>query len=639
MCGIVGIFELQTESSLPLPSLAPALRVLTPRGPDGEGEWSGHGCSLGHRRLSILDVKGGQQPWQDSDQSAGVLTYNGELYNYRALRERLAGRGYRFRSDCDTEVVHAAWESDGVRALDDFNGIFAFAWFDGRDRLWLVRDQLGAKPLYYSVVEGRLFFASTVAALLSFEEIPRVLDRIAAAHYLASARTNLDDRTLLADIRILPPGHVLEVRRGQRPETIQPRAYWNLPPLRAADKVELSLEAAGEACRERLTEAVQRQLQSDVPVGAFLSGGLDSSILLALSKDLRGTSLGSYGVEFTDAAPSEREGAYMREAATALETSFHPVELQQKDFSPTWEDLIGRHGLPLSTPNEVAIYHLARRLRAEFTVALGGEGADEVFAGYLLPYASAWDYARTQDIGYSSVLRQRIRDFYGISVFPHMAAHHLSLNVWSPPETIVGILGSTLEAGWDPVANYYRQSLNAVAECSPLDRYLHLHRRVNLEGLLLRLDANTMAASVEGRVPFADREIVEWANTLPDALRLHREDCTRVVPWRDHVAADWIQRGWVEGKRVLRSAFAERLPSSIVHRPKMSFPVPFQNELALRSMDDRAWISENRALDGLVDRAAVLAFWDRTEIPGQYFRRWPLINLLRWADKWKVTAS
>lgn len=637
MCGIVGIFELQGGSSEPLPSLAPALRVLAARGPDAEGEWRAAGCVFGHRRLSILDPGGGRQPWADAEQSPGVLTYNGELYNYRELRARLAGRGYRFRSECDTEVLHAAFALDGAQALEDFNGIFAFAWFDGRDRLWLVRDPLGVKPLYYSVVDGRVYFASTVAALLSFPQIPRVLDRAAAAHYLATARTNLHERTLLADIRLLPPGHLLGIRRGDRPESLCPRPYWKLPVLSPAEKLGLNLEEAQAGLRERLAAVVKRQLQSDVPVGAFLSGGLDSSILLALSKDIRGEALGCYGVEFSDAAPSEREGAFMREAARALKTRFHAVELQQKDFSSTWEHLLGCHGLPLSTPNEVAIYHLARNLKTRYSVALGGEGADEVFGGYLLPYASAWDYERTLDIGYSSVLRQRIRDFYGVSKFPHMADHHLALNVWAPPSTVAGLLGESLETCWAPVTEFYRSCLDDAADGSPLDRYLHLHRRVNLEGLLLRLDANTMAASVEGRVPFTDREIVEWANTLPDQLRLYRNDQTRVVPWRDHVAADWIQRGWVEGKRVLRGAFAERLPEVIVNRPKMSFPVPFQNELALRSERDRQWIAENDGLGAVVDRSAVLAFWDSTEMPGQYFRRWPLINLLKWADVWKVS--
>lgn len=638
MCGIVGIFDLRTENPIAPDRIDPAMAVLRARGPDGEGKWSGPGCLLGHRRLSILDPAGGQQPWVDPLQGAGALTYNGELYNFRELREHYASRGYHFRSQCDTEVVFAAWSLDGAAALERCNGIFAFAVTDGAGRLWLVRDQLGVKPLYYAVIEGTLLFASSMAGLLTFAEIPRRLDRVAAAHYLATARTNLDDRTLVEGVRLLPPGHVLAVERGQDPAAIRSVPYWRLPALSAADKADLDATEAQARCREVMAASVRRQLQSDVPVGAFLSGGLDSSILLALSKDVQGDALGSYGVEFVDAPDSQREGSYMQTAARAIGTRLRGVQLRQTDFRPTWDRLLATHGQPLSTPNEVAISHLAAALRQDYTVALGGEGADEVFAGYTLPYGSAWDYERSLASTYSSVLRARIKDFYGQSSFPHMAAHHLALNVWMRPAQVCGMLGASLESIWAPVYTFYEGLLDDVAACTPLDRYLHLHRRVNLEGLLLRLDANTMAASVEGRVPFTDREVVEWANTLPDAFRLRRADRTQMVPWRDNVAADWIQRGWLEGKWVLREAFRPRLPAVIVDRPKMSFPVPFENELAASSAEDREWIAATGSLDGLVDRAAVLAFWDETEVPGRYFRRWPVINLLRWADKWKIES-
>ena len=167
MCGIVGIFDLEAERPVDTSRLAPALAVMRSRGPDAEGLWSVPGCAFGHRRLSILDLEGGQQPWTDPGQAPGALTYNGELYNFCELRERYAHGGYTFRSQCDTEVVFAAWVREGPAALEHFNGIFAFAASDGRDRLWLVRDPLGVKPLYYSVIDGMLYFASTMAALPS----------------------------------------------------------------------------------------------------------------------------------------------------------------------------------------------------------------------------------------------------------------------------------------------------------------------------------------------------------------------------------------------------------------------------------------------------------------------------------------
>lgn len=570
-------------------------------------------------------------------QGRGALIYNGELYNFREQRARLEASGYVFRSQCDTEVVYAAWMREGTAALDQFNGIFAFALTDETGGLWLVRDPLGVKPLYYCVVGETLYFASTLAALLVLSGIPRKLDRAAAAHYLATARTNLGERTLIEGARLLPPGHVLELRRGMPTDAIESHAYWRLPALAPGDKSELSDEAAKATCAEVMSASVRRQLQSDVPVGAFLSGGLDSSILLALSREVQGDALGSYGVEFVDAPDSQREGSFMRMAAQALRTRLRGVQLRQDDFEPTWDRLLGLSGQPLSTPNEVGIYHLAHALRRDYTVALGGEGADEVFAGYLLPYASAWDYERTREGTYSAVLRGRIRDFYGQSTFPHMAAHHLALNVWMRPDRVCGLLGTDRAASWAPVEGFYETLLDEVAACSPLDRYLHLHRRVNLEGLLLRLDANTMAASVEGRVPFTDREVVEWANMLPDRQRLRRADRTLMVPWRDNVAADWIQRGWLSGKWVLREAFRSRLPEAIVERPKMSFPVPFENELASTSAAQRELFLDGGGSKGILDHATLAAFWDETETPGQYFRRWPVVNLLRWADKWNVS--
>lgn len=639
MCGIVGIFDLSGPHPMDPDRLLPAMEVMSMRGPDGAGRWSGPGCALGHRRLSILDLAGGAQPWVDPDVSPGALSYNGELYNFSALRNHYALKGYRFKSACDTEVVHAAFETDGLGALDAFNGIFAFAHFDGRDCLTLVRDQLGVKPLYYSIVEQTLYFASTMAALMAFAEIPRKLDPAAAAHYLATVRTNLDSRTLLAGVSMLPPGHYLRVGRGQRCETIRPEAYWRLAVLKPSEKAPLSDAEAIAGCQRRLAESVRLQLQSDVPVGGFLSGGLDSSVLLQLSKEIQGESLGSYGVEFSDAPDSQRESPFMYHVAEALGTRFHCIELEQSIFEPTWTQLIGHHGQPLSTPNEVAIYHMSRALRRDYTVALGGEGADEIFGGYLLPYASAWDYARTEEKTYSSVLRQRIKVFYGASKFPHMADHHLALNVWMKPGQVSALLGQPIDGAWEAVANFYREQLDRSEGASPLDRYLHLHLRVNLEGLLLRLDANTMAASVEGRVPFTDRGLVEWANTLSDQQRLRREDRTGVVPWRDHVAADWIQRGWVKGKWVLREAARDRLPAAIVSRPKQSFPVPFEEILARQSSAQKEWSDHFLAKQRLLDPLAVNQFWAETGMPGAFFRRWPLLNLLRWADHWKVNPA
>ncbi len=629
MCGIVGVLAGKPLGEGDRKALLEATRLLARRGPDGEGVTVEGNLGLGHRRLAILDPGQGKQPWVD-EESGVALTYNGELYNFREIRRRLERSGHRFRSQCDTELLLRAYLEWGEDCLRHFSGMFAFGLYDPRrGRLWLVRDRLGVKPLYFHHSRGRLIFASSLKALMAFEGVPRRLDREAAWHYFRTIRTTLGDRTLLSGVRSLEPGSHL----WWSPDEGSPRArtYWELPALSPEEKLVVSFPDALETTRQRLEAAVREQLVSDVPVGGFLSGGLDSSILAALVTAQRQEAFGTFSTGYR--REGYNEWAYAREASSELGVAHEEVALEEEDYHGGWEWLVAEKGQPLSTPNEIPIFKLAERFGRSFSVALTGEGADELFGGYTGPTYSALDFDRSRG-RFGSIEGSALSRWYGCSGFANRMDHYFRVNSWLPEDR----LRRLLDPDWvpvpssDPLKAYYQTLFDRYSRCSTFDAYLRIQLRVNLEGLLSRLDTSTMAAGVEGRVPFTDHGIAEWVFSLPDEYKMAVGEGVDWESLRGKNTFELEVEGLVRSKRLLREGYRGLVPASVVERRKMSFPVPFLEWFAtgtdhpmqqvIREEGQHCGLLAGKIAGGQLERDPMVA--------------WPLANLCLWMRQFSI---
>jgi asparagine synthase (glutamine-hydrolysing) len=560
MCGIAGILKLDPQETVDEARLKRMRDVLRHRGPDGEGLWINGPIGLGHRRLAIVDVVGGQQPMTNEDGSVWI-TYNGEIYNHAALRPILEAKGHRYQNRSDTETILHLYEEDGERCVEQLQGMFAFAlWDTTHRRLLLARDRLGIKPLYYAVTDRELLFASEIKAILAAGPIrpeldPRVLPDLLATRYVAG------EGTFYRGIRKLLPGHTLtwSVREG-----IRTRRYWRLPV--ALDDNPAGLRERAVDLEGRLERVVRSHLMSDVPLGLFLSGGLDSTGLAALMAPMVAERLRTFAVGFDDAATNELP--YARLAAEAVGAQHHEVVVSPEDFLAALPRLVWHEDEPLAFPSSVALNFVSQLARPHVKVVLTGEGSDELFMGYNWYRVTAWNerLGRLYRVLAPAPVRAGVRR--GIAHMPHPVARYarrsfLALGtgpralfyenfaVFSAAERRALLLDRGLTEDVDP----YREQLRCFDEHpgSTLDRMSHADLQTYLVELLMKQDQMSMAASIESRVPFLDHELVEHVVRTPDEFKI---------------------RG-LTTKAILREALRNRVPQEILRRRKLGFPVPF----------------------------------------------------------------
>jgi asparagine synthase (glutamine-hydrolysing) len=529
-------------------------QALAHRGPDDDGYFVEGRVGLGHRRLSIIDLSGGKQPIFNEDESAAII-FNGEIYNYRDLAAQLAAAGHTFKTRSDTETILHAYEEFGEDCVQHLRGMFAFAIWDRRARrLLLARDRLGVKPLYY-YRDGRfLAFASEIKALLEIPSIPREVDPEALDLYL-SLRYVPGPRTMFKNIFRLPPGHLLVVNeRG-----VRTKKYWDIDYAPAApESPQLLLEHFGDL----LDESVRMRLIAEVPLGVFLSGGLDSSAILALMSKVGGrVKTFSVGYEASGAKEeAANEFEYARLAADAFGAEHHEYRLSARQFEQSASDLVWRLDEPLADPSAIPLYFISKLAREHITVVLSGEGADEILGGYgIYRRMLALDqiYQRSPASSLAPWLAR---------LTPSEALRHYVRMSGQPLETRYrgvsrgfGTEGKRRLVGEDRVKRSERQLqeifggyFDAVQKASPLNRMLYVDTKVWLpDDLLIKADKMTMANALELRVPFLDHKLVEFAAALPDDCKLNGS-----------------------GKAILRQAMRGVLPDAIIDRPKKGFPIP-----------------------------------------------------------------
>jgi len=563
MCGIAGIFRYRSAAPVAAEVILAMADTMAHRGPDDRGVYCRGPVGLGHRRLSIIDLAGGHQPLANEDGSRWIV-YNGEVYNHRDLRRDLERAGHSYRTCSDSETILHAYEEWGPQCVERLRGMFAFAiWEEPRRRLFIARDRFGVKPLYYADGGESLIFGSEIKALLASGEVePRLRrDKIVeqlALGYLAG------DETLLAGVRKLPAGYTLTVDADR----CELRRYWDLPtPAPAGNR---SDDELCEDFRELLEQAVTLRLMSDVPLGAFLSGGVDSSAVVALMARQMPERVKTFSVGYDDRRASEL--SYARAAAEHLGTEHREIVMSAADLRRELERLIWHEDKPIAFPSSVALYFCARLAQENVKVVLTGEGSDELLAGYDRYGITPWNlrlgrlYERALPAPLRALIREAVlrgpgadglrrklgrtflaapADLEHLYVANFLSCFHgRSLaNVLRPEVTAEFGGQSPYRATLDYLKGNGRDELAAM-------QYLDI--KTYLEELLMKQDRMSMAASVESRVPFLDHHLAEFAAGLPRALKL---------------------RG-LSGKRILKRAMRGVLPERIIRRKKMGFPVP-----------------------------------------------------------------
>lgn len=558
MCGIAGF--LKTPGLDPEAVIKRQLERLEHRGPDSYGVIDKPRAIIGQTRLAVIDLATGDPPIANEDGSVGVA-FNGEIYNYRALREELLGKGHVLSTSGDTEVIaHLAEDLDPVDVAKSLDGMFAFAVWDARtEKLFLCRDRVGKKPLYYWHGEGSFVFASELKALLEHPSVPRRLNDRAIDAYLTFGYVPTPE-TFYEGIRSVPPGHVLVLDRGQ----CELSEYWRprVPGADDVDRLEVPLEESASRVLTVLTDAVAKRLESDVPLGAFLSGGIDSSAIVAIMSRLMDRRVQTFTIGFDDRDGFD-ERAYAAQVAEQYGTDHTTFEVQPKAIGLI-EQLVWHYDQPFGDSSAIPTFLLAKLTKQHVTVALSGDGGDELFAGYerFAAALSADAYTRVPSLirnGANATLARLPRTsprsrVAGVRRFSERAAMGLpdSFRSWLsyvPEERRRGLLAAPSDWALDD----YRRIWDESAGAQVLDRLLVLNIRTYLlDDLLQKADRMSMAHGLEVRSPFLDRDLVELALRLP---RNHRV------------------RGLIL-KRVLKVALGDLLPKSIIHRRKRGFGVP-----------------------------------------------------------------
>ena len=594
------------------------------------------GVGLGVRRLAIIDPQGGHQPIHDETEDVWIV-FNGEIYNFPELREQLTASGHRFYTRADTEVIVHAYETWGDDCVAQLNGVFGFAiWDRKRKRLLLARDRLGVKPLYYAQSSDAIAFASELKALFAIPWIGREVDLEALDDYLALEYVP-SPRSMIAGVRKLPPGHTLSWEQASGETRL--RQYWDIE-LEAGEGPSdgVPVKARAETLRELIRECVRKELISDVPLGVFLSGGIDSSAVAAMMTQLRPGGVHTFSIGFSD--PSFDESSYAREAAAHLGTQHHEMIFEPHLLTDLVPEVTAKLDEPLADASIVPTYLLSRFARESVTVALGGDGGDELFAGYptLLAHRLTTAYQRLprpmRERWVPAIVDRlpvsldnlsfdfKLKRFVGSAARPLGERHVRWLGAFGPGERL-GLLSQKVKDGLaeSPKADLVAEHLARRPLKDPLNQVLYLDIKMYLENdILVKLDRASMMASLEARVPLLNRDLVEHVARLPIGLKL---------------------RG-TRSKFLLKLAMKDLLPERIIRRGKKGFGMPVAKWLRgpLKEMALAALDPEKIRREGYFEPEFVQRLLD-DHLSGRKDNRkqlWTLFVFERWHDTYLAAS-
>ena len=560
--------------------------MIRHRGPDGSGEYCAGPIGLGHRRLSIIDLNTGAQPMSNEDDTVWVV-YNGEIYNYRELRRDLETRGHKFKTNTDTEVIVHLFEEMGVKCVNKFQGMFAFALWDERKQiLFIARDRVGIKPLYFTSTSTSFLFASEIKSLLVDQGVERsvnlkAIDRFLTYHYLPGSET------LLAGIYKLDPGHYLTVQDGR----ITTEQYWDLD--FDSKPSNLSFEDAKISLRELLRRTVKDHMISDVPVGVLLSGGVDSTGILRYAVEQTDKPIHSFTIGF-DKEKFADERPYARMAAKLYGTEHHEISMTAGDFMSFLQEYVWHMEEPVCEPPAIALYYVSKLAReCSVKVLLSGEGGDEAFGGYpnyrnlmllerlksIFGSTNGFLFNSFKTIGYfgpkrftryADLIKHSLPEYYlSRTNTPYSSFNKIKKTIYNKQYSALADNYNSIE----PTQKLFKKALNY----NLLNRMLYVDTKTWLpDDLLVKADKMTMATSVELRVPLLDSRVLEMAASLPTEYKV---------------------RGW-SLKRILKASLEDSVPRAILKRKKTGFPVPYGNWLRneLRDFVYDTVLSNNAAI-------------------------------------------
>ena len=628
MCGITGIYNLKTLKPVSLSLLRAMTDTLIHRGPDDEGFYLAGPVGLGHRRLSIIDLEGGHQPITNEDKTVWVV-FNGEIYNFGDLQDDLVKKGHTFKTRSDTEVIAHLYEEEGEACFQHLRGMFAIAIWDGRNRkLLLARDRVGKKPLFYFYDGSRIAFASEMKAILKVPDVPREMDIEAVSDYFSLLYIPAP-KSIFKHIRKVLPGHYVVVSDNG----IREVEYWDVSFARTLELTEEQwCERVLDACRE----AVRLRLVSDVPLGAFLSGGIDSSSVVALMADLIGGPVTTCSIGFEEREFNELD--YARVVASRFKTDHHE-EMVRPDAVGIVEKLVWHYDEPFADSSAIPTYYVSKVARERVTVALSGDGGDENFAGYRRYYTDRRENmvrallpgtVRRPIFGTLASLYPKgdwaPRIFRGKATFENLARSPIEGYFRSVSAFRSELKDQVLHQdvvrhlnGYDSL-DVFRHYYQRADTKDPLSRIQYVDIKTYLtDDILVKVDRASMAHSLEVRAPLLDHKLMELAASIPSSLKL---------------------RG-MNGKYIFKKALGNILPEAVLHRRKMGFGVPLARWFR-RDLKELAYsviFSQNR--DSLLNESTVKRVWQEHQrgLRDRSTELWTLLMFRLWERQFMALES
>ena len=597
MCGISGLFDTRHKREFPQELARRINDIQSHRGPDDFGLHLEPGVAFGHRRLSVIDLATGHQPQFNEDNSIAIV-FNGEIYNYQDLIPELKALGHQFKSKSDTEVILHAWETWGPECVNRLRGMFAFViWDRNRQTLFLARDRLGVKPLFYSVLsDGTFIFGSELKVITAHPDFKRNIDPLAVEEFFALGYV-VDPRCIYLNVHKLPPAHTLTIRHGRG--VPEPQAYWD---VHFSLDNPIGVDEAQQELRSRIDESVRLRMIADVPLGAFLSGGVDSSVVVASMAQQSALPVQTCAIGFED--PQFNEAAYAQQVASRYGTEHH-LQIQQGDDFDLIETLAWHYDEPFADSSAMPTYRVCEMARRHVTVALSGDGGDESFGGY-----RRYRLHMTEEVGRKTLplgIRKPLfgalgriypkadwapRAFRAKTTFQALALdsseaymHSMSVLRVDEREMLYSANFKKELGGYRALEVFKHHSARAGTD-DPLAMIQYLDYKTWLVGdINTKVDRASMAHSLEVREPLMDHKLVEWLATLPSNLKIKGK----------------------EGKWLLKKAHEPRLPNDILYRSKMGFSVPLAKWLRgpLRRRMEQAVLGPQVSATGYFNRAVL----------------------------------
>jgi asparagine synthase (glutamine-hydrolysing) len=624
MCGISGIFQFHSMAPVPCEVVHRMNDVLRHRGPDDDGVYIGPGIGLGHRRLSIVDVAGGHQPIFNEDKTICVLL-NGEIYNYPELRAELQARGHRFTTHSDTEAIVHLYEDLGESCFERLNGMFAIALWDmKRRRLLLARDRIGEKPLYYSIERDRLLFGSELKALLAADSLPRDIDPQALSDYFSLGYIPAP-KTVYRSVRKVRPAHYLVVSD----EGLEEKEYWNLS---FAQTEERSEEQWCERLKHRLCEVTRMRLMSDVPLGAFLSGGVDSSSVVAMMSHVMNRPVTTCSIGFEE--EEYDESGFAQHVAKHFKTDHHE-EIVRPDAIEIMKKLVWHYDEPFADSSAIPTYYVSKAARQHVTVALGGDGGDENFAGYRRYYYEHFENRFRTLV--PRVLKQTVfgplgrmyppmirapRIFRGKATFESLSRSPLEgyfncVSIFRPQDKLQLLSGDFQGSlgGYDSL-DVFRHHYDRADTNDLLSKIQYVDIKTYLpDDIMAKVDRASMAVSLEVRAPFLDHEFMQQIAAIPSSLKLRGRD----------------------GKYILKRAMRPLLSDGILYRRKQGFAVPLKRWFR-KELRDMAYEAICNTSDGILDQKYLKTIWHQHQdgILDKSPQLWSVLMFRKWKEAFQA---